>query len=138
MLPDNCSSAAAGSAAAVISGCRPSVRYVTDITARRRTRAGCRIATCMATPAPRLYPSRPARAADTAGVPVALELDGDDPPARGEQRRVVVHQAGRHQRPVDEYQGRPGALRLVVELEFAEPGEGRDRGRAHGAGVSFR
>jgi hypothetical protein len=82
-----------------------------------------------------LVPQRPG---DVAGVPVALELDGDDPPARGEQRRVVVHQAGRHKRPVDEYQGRPGALRLVVELELAEPGEGRDRGRAHDAGVSFR
>jgi len=82
-----------------------------------------------------LVPQRPA---DIAGVPVALQLDGDDPPARGQQRRVVVHQAGRHERPVDEYQGRAGALGLVVELELAEPGEGRDGGRAHDAGVSFR
>ena len=82
-----------------------------------------------------LVPQRPA---DVAGVPVTLQLDGDDPPARGEPRRVVVQQVRGHERPVDQHQGRAGALRLVVELELAEPGEGPGRGRGHGAGVSFR
>jgi len=82
-----------------------------------------------------LVPQRPA---DVAGVPVTLQLDGDDAPARGEPRRVVVQQVRRHERPVDQHQGRAGALRLVVELELAEPGEGPGRGRVHGAGVSFR
>jgi len=62
---------------------------------------------------------------DVGGVPVRLQFNGDDLPAGGQPRRVVLHQADGHQRAVDQHQRAAGAPRLVIKLQAAGRGEPR-------------
>jgi len=82
-----------------------------------------------------LIPQRPA---SIGSMSMALELDGDDPPVRGEQRGIVAKQADRHQGAVDDDERLASAKRLVVHRQPAETGEPPGRGFSHDADASCR